>query len=351
MPLRWWLALRASGLAKDFFASPRAHPGFSPGTCSGVLVAHWGESPSLDYYFRQPQVAGLPVLGFVDAARGESLPRARTDLCVVVLRYVSAPLLRELERHVDAGGRVVFFMDDDLPRNLMDSSLPWAYRSLLWERFGRHLAALETLCAELWVSTPTLAERYVHAPVRVIPPGSGRCDTPLDSPLVYFYHGSPSTHRREIEWLRAVVEQTQSQSDRLVFMAIGDRQVRRLFADLPRVLLLHAMPWLTYRDVLPSLPHHVGLAPLLATDFNATRSVTRFYDFVRLDAVGLYSAVEPYQGFVRHDEDGWLLPNEPHLWSEKIIELSQNPGHRLRATQMARARCERGLVLRESSSK
>ncbi|OYY73976.1 MAG: hypothetical protein B7Y40_06890 [Gammaproteobacteria bacterium 28-57-27] len=332
----WWARLRTNRAAAPFAALAARGSAHS----AGVLVVHWGETPSVDYYFRRAQVAGFPVLGFVDISRGESLPHLGVDTLVVIVRYVSASILAALDAHRQHGGRVALFMDDDLPRSQFDLSLPQAYRHMLWERFGCHLSSLEHLCDELWVSTPTLAERYAYTCPRLIEPVA--CPAVSARGLVtYFYHGSPSTHRDDIEWLRAVVELTQARSDKTLFMVIGDRQVRRLFADLPRILILHPMPWPTYRDALPSLPHHIGLAPLLATDFNHTRSPTRFYDFTRLGAVGLYSDVEPYRGFVHHAKDGWLLPNDPLVWSSRIIDLVEQLEVRGRVLLLARDRLGR----------
>lgn len=305
---------------------------------SGVLVLHWGESATLDHYFRRPQVLGLPIVGYIDLARGESLPEIGSDVLLLIVRYTSDQALPGLELHRRRGGRIALFMDDDLPGNIFDTSLPLAYRRTIWQRFGRHQKSLEALCSELWVSTPALAHRYAHAAPRVVVPHGIPSSTARDC-VSYFYHGSPSTHREDIDWLRAVVEQTQARDESLLFMVIGDRQVKALFADLPRCLILHSMPWPTYRDMLPAFPHHIGLAPLRPTDFNATRSPTRFFDFTRLGAAGIYSDAEPYRSFIRDGKDGCLLSDDPLRWSDKIIEWAQRPELRARIVAEARNRC------------
>lgn len=304
---------------------------------SSAVVFHWGDSATVDYFFRQPTVLGYPIISHVDTKQGVFEPVYDANQLLVVVRYLSERLLPLLEQHKRNGGKVVFFMDDDLPHNLFDAQLPRAYRSMLWHRFGRFLTQLEPLIDALWVSTPALAARYAHAqPIVLTPSGYGaEANTDLVS---YFYHGNPSTHRQEIEWLHAVVANTQAQCADTLFMIMGDRQVRRLFSDVPRTIILHPMPWPTYRDTLSALPHHIGLAPLRPTKFNAHRSPTRFFDFARLGAVGLFCDVPPYRGFVRDGIDGWLLPSEPTTWSDKIIELTEDVDLRKRVLSAAQTR-------------
>jgi glycosyltransferase involved in cell wall biosynthesis len=309
---------------------------------SSLLVFHWGDSSTTDHYFRYQKVQGLPVSACIDISRTTHLPEINNDVLVVIVRYLSTPLIKWLKTHRAKGGSVAYFMDDDLPRDLYDNSLPWRYRLLLWRQFGRYLHQIENLCDALWVSTPSLAERYAYALPLEISPRS-LVSPPQREKTTYFYHGNPSSHRSDIEWLREVVQLTQTNSDDLLFMIIGGKQVRRLFANLPRTLILHPLSWPTYRDALPSLPHHIGLAPLLPTAFNATRSTTRFYDFTHLGAVGLYSDTPPYQAFIRHGVDGYLLPNDPQVWSQHIIQLAEKPQTRSNMLQAARQRAENNL--------
>lgn len=334
--LNWIFTRFRSQNPSKFFALPeRSHP--SESIPSPAVVFHWGESATMDYFFHQPTVLGCPIVGYVDTKQGVFAPEYDPNQILVVVRYLSDYLVALLEQHQRNGGRVAFFMDDDLPHNLFDSQLPRAYRNMLWHRFGRFLAQLEPLIDELWVSTPSLAARYAHAKPKVLTPsGYGVEDKP--DLVSYFYHGNPSTHRQEIEWLHAVVANTQAQCENTLFMIMGDKQVRRLFSDVPRTIILHPMPWPTYRHTLSALPHHIGLAPLRPTKFNAHRSPTRFYDFTRLGAVGLFCDVPPYRGFVRNNVDGWLMPTVPTAWSDKIIELAQDKALRKRVLNAAQTR-------------
>lgn len=302
-----------------------------------AVVFHWGDSATVDYFFHRPTVLGYHIISRVDTKLGVFATEYHPSQVLIVVRYLSEHLLQRLEQHKRKGGRVVFFMDDDLPHNLFDSHLPRAYRNMLMLRFGRFLPQIKKLTDELWVSTPTLAARYASAEPRLVP-ASG-LPTPNSRDFVsYFYHGNPSTHREEIKWLQTVVTQVQAECADSLFMIVGDRQVRQLFGTIPRTIILHPMAWPTYRDTLGALPHHIGLAPLLKNKFNAHRSPTRFYDFTRLGAVGLFCDVQPYRGFIRDGVDGWLLPGDPLIWSDKIIELSLDVEERQRVLNAAQTR-------------
>lgn len=287
-------------------------------------IAHWGPNPTVDYFFRAPSKKVFADATFIDISGPGLINQPPAHAILIVVRYLSNPLIALLEAHKTQGGKIVFFMDDDLPENMCSSKLPHSYRDLIWARFGDHMTKLEKLFDELWVSTPELSRRYAYANPRIINP-SYFTPEPTSEFIFYFYHGSPSTHRQEIEWLRAVVEQTQSRSENLIFMIMGDRQVKKLFSDLPRTMVFHPMPWETYRDLLPALPHHIGLAPLLPTELNRTRSPTRFFDMTRLGAVGIYTNSEPYKDVVENQVDGYLLANDAAIWSEQIISLAQQP--------------------------
>jgi hypothetical protein len=60
-------------------------------------------------------------------------------------------------------------------------------------------------------------------------------------------------------------------------------------------------------------------------------------------AVGLYSNIKPYSDFIRHGVDGFLLPNDPHVWVSTIMTLYQNPELRKRIIQSAQERMQQHL--------
>ncbi|MEN9501959.1 MAG: hypothetical protein RI964_1244 [Pseudomonadota bacterium] len=306
-----------------------------------AVIVHWGENPTVDYYFKNRTIFNINICIFLDLTKNQNPPSLDNQTIIIIVRYMDSSIVQWLINHKRHGCGLIFFMDDDLPENMYDTTLPWRYRLRLWNLFGKHLKKIEMLADELWVSTPTLYQLYADIRnIRQIQPQALQIESSKHkkSIVTYFYHGSPSTHRQDIEWLTEVVRITQNNSESLVFMIVGDKQVRQQFSKQPRTIILHPMQWSTYRDNLSVISHHIGLAPLLNTKFNNTRSPSRFFDFTRLDAVGLYSNSPPYCHFIQDGIDGYLLPNDPSEWSKKIIELANNPQIRLEILNNAKQR-------------
>jgi hypothetical protein len=63
-------------------------------------------------------------------------------------------------------------------------------------------------------------------------------------------------------------------------------------------------------------------------------------DYARMDAVGIYTDVQPYSDHVQHANDGLLLPNDPAVWVKTILELADNAALRaeMRLAVQARAK-------------
>jgi len=151
------------------------------------------------------------------------------------------------------------------------------------------------------------------------------------------YHGTAS-HPREIDWLLPVIEQVQARSEAIHFELFGGRAVARRFGGLPRVSVLHPMAWPNYLAYTASHRCDIALAPLLPGAFNAARGPTKFYDYTRMGAAGLYSDVAPYRGFVRDGGDGLLLDNDSERWIGAILTLALDAEKRAGLAAAARQR-------------
>lgn len=305
-----------------------------------IVILEHGRNPSTDYYLT-PRCAAPDALPCtrIDIERTQpgdvAIPEGSF---VVIVRYLNSVWADHLHRLQAQLAGVAYFMDDDLPAARSAAELPLRYRYKIHRLFHRQRSALAALCSEVWVSTRELAEKYAAVHPTLLPPAPLR---PSDTaqPLVYFYHGSAS-HRAELRWLRDIVAAVQEEEPRLTFIAIGNDAVRRLYAPLPRTLVLHPMAWETYRDGLPALNHHIGLAPLLPGRFNAGRAATRFFDFTRLGAAGIYAATAPYADFIHHGHDGLLLPDHQDAWRRAILDLADSPQLRAALASNAARRME-----------
>lgn len=327
---------------------PRGHYD-GHGVTRAIWILEWGRNPSTDYYILPRCSASAGVshrLIDIRSATPSALDIPEGTF-VVIVRYATAAWLRYLHGQRERLTGVAYFMDDDLPASVADGSLPWRYRYKILRHFWLQRRALARVCSDIWVSTSYLAERYGMGAERILDPLPSICADSPQSALTYFYEGTTS-HTREFHWLREVVERVQAQADDLTFLTVGPAATRRIFSGLPRVLCLHPVDWSTYKASFPALRHDIGLAPLLDTAHNRARSPTKFFDISRYGAVGIYSNVPPYAGFVRSGArgDGWLLDNDPEVWSNTIVRLARSETERARMATRARQRVESARTAR-----
>lgn len=216
-------------------------------------------------------------------------------------------------------------------------SLPRNYAKKLYKNAAVCRKDLEVLCDEFWVPTQYLFDKYRAWSPRLLVHNPDADAFNRNTVTSVCYHGTAS-HIDEIHWLRDVVADLQSEKGTCSFELFGDHQVNRLYRDISGVSVLHPMSWDNYFAYTSSIQRDVGLAPLLPSPFNAARGVTKYFDFVRMGAVGIFSAVEPYSSFVKDGVDGILLPNDKEAWVEAIRWLAKNQDRRICMADMARRR-------------
>ncbi|WMC09228.1 glycosyltransferase family 1 protein [Oceanimonas pelagia] len=259
---------------------------------------------------------------------------AQTNSSVIFVRYLTPAWRKWVENNRAQLGRLAFFMDDDLFDLGAHAGLPLRYRYKLWLLACRHKNWLQRMGVELWVSTPWLAEKYARWSPQVLQPQSPYTHSRPQKTL--FYHGSAS-HGPEFEWLYPVFEQVLAQDASLSVELIGSQAVRKQFAGLPKVHVLHPMSWPAYQALLARPGRTIGLAPLLNSRFNAARAPTKFFDITQAGAVGLYADHPVYRALVRHEHNGLLLPMVQQAWVNAILRLSADDKARQIMMEKAKA--------------
>lgn len=179
---------------------------------------------------------------------------------------------------------------------------------------------LEKLCHGYWVASLYLAKKYQCWNPQILPAATSTALLRNSPATSICYHGT-SSHQVELNWLLPIVTAVLTNTEETTFEVFGDHRINRAYRGLPRVAVLHPMTWPNYVAYTSSVVRHIALAPLLPTPFNAARGVTKFFDFARMGAVGIFSNVEPYRSFVHHGVDGLLVENEPRAWQEAICWL------------------------------
>jgi glycosyltransferase involved in cell wall biosynthesis len=291
-----------------------------------AVVLSPGEIPTTDLYLRgQLERQFGKEVRYVDTFRTSPQEMVLEDnTIVVIVRHASLRWLRWVEDNRGQFTGVAFLMDDDIPAALRAPELPLGYAIKTAWRYARSRRLLSRICSEVWLSTPELMQRYAGSSPRLLEPEYVAPQTLKEKALVYFYHGSWA-HRREIEWLVPIVKLVQQAVPDVWFEIMGTDRVKHLFQGIPRVRVVHPMPWKDYLVYAGTVSYQVGLAPCFDTDFNRARSHSKMFDITRLGAVGIYSNVIPYSEKVVHGKTGLLCDNDSDKWVEVLTLLLNDP--------------------------
>lgn len=313
-------------------------------TDSQPLAVVFSEGPTASAdYFLFPYLERLGYRTALVDSRVEPSGHFPVEGCrlVVVSRYVSTRWLSVLKQLRRQGTTLVYFMDDDLFDLRVLQGLPWGYRWKIFNRAYLHRRQLLKVCSEFWVSTPYLADKYAAFKPVLLSPLASRATRATHHGISVCYHGTPN-HRPEIEWLVPIIESIQARVDHVHFEVFGAQAVNAALKRLPRVSVLQPMTWPNYLSFTASQRRDLALAPLLPSAFNASRGPTKFYDYARMGAVGLYSDRHPYRGFIEDGVDGLLLDNDPALWVDAILDLAADSAKRAAMASAVMRRAQTG---------
>lgn len=242
---------------------------------------------------------------------------------LIISRYLPKNWIREIRNFRATGGTVVYFMDDDLMDANVLLELPSAYARKIKKSATNQFHLLNDLCEEFWVGSQYLAAKYAQWSPKVLAPRTTHDQIGRAVVTAICYHGTAS-HQAELRWLPSVMSEVLAGKESLTFELFGDSAINKMYRHLPGVAVLHPMSWSNYLKYTQAVHRDIGLAPLLPTEFNKGRGVTKFFDYTRMGAVGIYSDVAPYRDFIRNGVDGLLVPNEPKLWKRTILELASD---------------------------
>ncbi len=242
---------------------------------------------------------------------------------ILISRYITLVKLIRIFHDKRLGIRAVYFFDDDLFDFNVIKQLPLKYGLKIFFTAYIFKALLRRLFDEFWVSSPYLQKKYAHLNPKLRFPHQVADSSKSSNKIIVCYHGSAS-HIKEIKWLFNIISEVQTKTDNVHFEIFGTASVNKRFKNTPRVSVLHPMPWENYLAYTFSHQADIGLAPLLDTKFNLGRSPTKFFDYARMGAVGIYTNNDVYNKLVKHNKNGILLINNQETWVKNIIDLSSN---------------------------
>jgi glycosyltransferase involved in cell wall biosynthesis len=243
------------------------------------------------------------------------------------------------------GASLVYDLDDDLlniPKDHPDAA-PLRPRSIV----ARHLLELADA---VWVSTPGLAARL--APLR---PDAVTVENRLDEHIWRYTPPSPpafetpvrvfvmgtTTHDQDFELILPALERIRADfGERVTVDIIGMTNRPDLPLGINRVTpTLQALgtypnfvEWMTSSQP----PWHIGLAPLLETQFNACKSPIKAMDYAAIGLAILASDSPVYRGSIADGIAGRLVANTPDAWYAALDTLIRDVD--ARTALMAKAR-------------
>lgn len=248
--------------------------------------------------------------GWHDDAR-----RHRTILGQRISRIDALPIWRRLR----PTNRLVWETDDDIwhvdPSN---AGAYWAYGAATLDAADQ---AIETAHA-VTCSTQPLADaihaRHPGARVHVVPNTiDGRAldlQRPRHRQLTIGWAGGDS-HQRDLAALASTLRRLQARHPHVRYHTIG--------TDYRRTLGVRGdyTPWFPQMwDYYSSIDFDIGLAPLVPSLFNRSKSAIKAIEYGMLGIPVVASDEPPYSGYVIHGETGYLVRRD-HEWATYLQQL------------------------------
>ena len=82
------------------------------------------------------------------------------------------------------------------------------------------------------------------------------------------------------------------------------------------------MPIEKFRKTLSNTNIHIGIAPLIDSEFNKGKYVNKFFEYSRASIPAIYSNVKPYAGFIKNGVTGILANNTKEAWIKAFEMLA-----------------------------
>lgn len=300
--------------------------------------------PTEDIYFLVPAAPALNKLGievhqvqtrshWFPWRYTRSLPAMFEEANILVCRSLPTVWLQWLSRHKHKLGHIVYLIDDNVKAAVHDKTLPDSYRRRM-KSVAQFQPAILALSDEVVTSSQPLADtlKTQHSKVSVLTPpllaplpGLQHYETPPSSqdPWQVGFYGTRA-HLADLEYIVPAIVALHYRKDVTFEVMLGQYAPKSL-SSLARCDTPAPLPWKAFREFQCQRRIHIGLAPLLATEFNAGKSYIKFLDIAAMGGVGIFSDRFPYNEIVEHGVDGMLARDHPHDWLKCMQSLLNNP--------------------------
>ena len=199
-----------------------------------------------------------------------------------------------------------------------------------FEQLLKRCDAVQVSTKALQFCLQELAQRIEVFPNQLVDLSSPRLDadefiaTP-DSPLVLGWGGSYG-HLEDLHSISAPLIKFLNQHGNVRFELMGDPQFAVPFSSLPahKFCFYPAGSLVNYLSWLDHL--HIGISPLLPTEYNRCRSDVKFLEYACHSVAPLLQDLEPYHYLM--DTDAALLFSNNSEFIDKLTPLLDNPSLR-----------------------
>lgn len=263
---------------------------------------------------------------------------------VIFQRSHDAGLGQALQYCRSAGKTTIYELDDDL-WNVHRDSAAYSFYSRpeilkATEDGLRHADRVTT-------TTPALAERLrtINRKVTVLPnmlPNEfWRFDEPIEQlpDRVVLGWAGTNTHLPDLKLLNGVIEQLLDKYPSVEFVWAGMNQTP--FAWRERMRALQPVSLEEYPSLLGEF--HIGLAPLVDSVFNRSKSDLKFVEYARRGLPVVASRVPAYEGTIRHGETGFLAKNAKD-WLQYLGRLIEDVDMRRSMGEKAMAYAQTRMI-------
>lgn len=292
-----------------------------------------------DGYYREQMparaLARMPEVTFIDCHAQHRFADRLSLLADVLIflpmrHYEIFSLLDERRKQ----GRASVFETNDYYPDLP----PWSLIRHHWhdpENKGLHIEMLKAADA-IQTSTPRIADHWkLYARKSLVFPNQIDTPPPFDDkprrPLVTGWGGSQGHLGDFREIARELEPWLEAHSDIHFSVMGGEFVFESMRLSQSRYSYRPPGSIDDYLEFVRGL--HIGIAPLMPTEFNMCRSDAKYLEFASLGVAGLYASPGPYDGVVKHGVNGFLC----HSPQEFIHYLELLAGDDALRVQIARA--------------
>jgi glycosyltransferase involved in cell wall biosynthesis len=287
-----------------------------------------------------------------------------SEASVILVQRDAVQDLETAERIVQAcsrrGARLIYEIDDDLFHIPPDHPDCVGYLQV-----AEAMSCIAAAADAIIVSTEALRQRMLSVNANTVPMPNYLDDrlwkwdareARFDAKNIRILYAGTVSHRDDLELLgrafRKVKPALRNNFHLNVVGITGASESNDWFEPIPVPPFIAAsyprfVEWIQSRNVW-----HWGVAPLLDTPFNRSKSSLKFLEYAALGIPSICSDVGPYREAVRHKETGLLFGNDPQEWAHGLETMAQDAElwTRLRSecrsvfcenTFVARAQCMR----------